>query len=181
MRHDAIDALVNATADGGLDLAFVSRPYDANRVKELSLGAEFLVLAVRRDDPLARQETVALTDLQQREFVERRADLRTRLHIDGICAELGFQRTICAETNTPGDPVDLVAAGLGIAFLPSALVAKSEHIVGVATVPAIPRELALITPSERAPAPAAAAFLGELLSGGAGQSRPTGRWQQSAV
>ncbi|OBG03875.1 LysR family transcriptional regulator [Mycolicibacter sinensis] len=181
LRQDAIDALVNATADGSLDLAFVSRPYDANRVKELSLGTEFLVLAVRRDDPLARQETVGLSDLQQREFVERRADLRTRLHIDSICADLGFQRTICAETNTPGDLVDLVAAGLGIAFLPPALVAKSEDIVGVATDPGIPRELALITPSERAPSPAAAAFLGELLSAGAPENPATGQWQQPAV
>jgi DNA-binding transcriptional LysR family regulator len=64
---------VQATADGGLDLAFVSRPFDGSRVKERSLGAEHLVLAVRHDDPLAGTGTVALTDLQQREFVERRA------------------------------------------------------------------------------------------------------------
>lgn len=168
LRHDAIDTLVQATADGRLDLAFISRPYDTTRVKELSLGTEFLVLAVRHDDPLARDDMVALTDLQQREFVERRAELRTRLHIDGICATLGFQRTICAETNTPEDLVDLVAAGLGIALLPRVLVEKSEHLVAVSTDPAIPRELVLITSAEREPSPAAAAFLGELLSAGAG-------------
>ncbi|MCV7383382.1 LysR family transcriptional regulator [Mycolicibacter longobardus] len=171
LRHDPIDTLVQATADGGLDLAFVSRPYDGSRVKELFLGNEPLVLAVRHDDPLAGRDVVALTDLQEREFVERRADLRTRLHIDGICAELGFRRSICAESNTPVDLVDLVAAGLGVAFLPPALVEKSEHLAGVATDPMIPRELALITPSERAPSPAAAAFLGELVSGGAVSGR----------
>lgn len=171
LRHDPIDTLVQATADGGLDLAFVSRPYDGSRVKELFLGNEPLVLAVRHDDPLAGRDVVALTDLQEREFVERRADLRTRLHIDGICAELGFRRSICAESNTPVDLVELVAAGLGVAFLPPALVAKSEHLAGVATDPVIPRELALITPSERAPSPAAAAFLGELVSAGAVSGR----------
>lgn len=181
LRHDAIDALVHATADGSLDLAFVSRPFDGSRVKEFSLGTEHLVLAVRHDDPLAGNDIVALTDLQQQEFVERRADLRTRLHIDSVCAELGFQRNISAESNTPDDLVDLVAAGLGIALLPPALVDKSEHIVGVATDPAIPRELALITPSERAPSPAAAAFLGELLSAGAAQRRVSTRREPSAV
>jgi DNA-binding transcriptional LysR family regulator len=181
LRHDAIDALVHATVDGGLDLAFVSRPFDGTRVQELSLGTEYLVLAVRHDDPLAGNDIVALTDLQQREFVERRAELRTRLHIDGICAELGFQRSICAETNTPDDLVDLVAAGLGIALLPPALVEKSEHIVAVATDPPIARELVLITPAERAPSPAAAAFLGELLSAAAGQRRLSGRAEPSAV
>lgn len=181
LRHDPIDTLVQATADGGLDLAFVSRPFDGSRVKERSLGAEHLVLAVRHDDPLAGTGTVALTDLQQREFVERRAERRTRMHIDSSCAELGFERNICAESNTPDDLVDLVAAGLGIALLPSVLVAKSEHIVAVATDPVIPRELALITPGERAPSPAAAAFLGELLSTGAGQPEMSGRRERSAV
>lgn len=181
LRHDAIDALVQATADGDLDLAVVSRPYDTSRVKERSLGTEHLVLAVRHDDPLAGQELVALADLQQREFVERRADLRTRLHIDGICSELGFERTVSAESNTPNDLVDLVAAGLGIALLPPALVEKSEHVVGVATDPSIPRDLSLITATERAPSPAAAAFLGELLSAGAGRQRPPVRPQRSAV
>lgn len=181
LRHDPIDTLVQATADGGLDLAFVSRPYDAARVKELPLGTELLVLAVRHDDPLAGRDAIAITELQQREFVERRADLRTRLHIDAICAELGFQRTICAESNTPVDLVDLVGAGLGIAFLPPALVEGSEHLVGIATEPPIPREVAVITPGERAPSPAAAAFLGELVAAGTGRARAAGRPEPSAV
>lgn len=109
MRHDPIDTLVHATADGDLDLAFVSQPYDGSRVKGLSLGSEPLALAVRHDDPLADRDVVDLTDLRDREFVERRSDLRTRLHIDGICADLGFVRTVCAESNTPIDLVDLVA------------------------------------------------------------------------
>ncbi|CAJ1508687.1 LysR family transcriptional regulator [[Mycobacterium] holstebronense] len=171
LRHDSIDTLVQATADGDVDLAFVCRPYDGSRVKDLSLGIEPLVLAVRRDDPLAASDAVPLTDLREREFVERRADLRTRLHIDGICAELGFVRTVCAESNSPLDLVDLVVAGVGVAFLPPSLVAKSDQLVGVATDPAIPRELALITPLERAPSPAAAAFLGELVSAGIGDNR----------
>ncbi|KLO30592.1 LuxR family transcriptional regulator [Mycolicibacter heraklionensis] len=181
MRHDPIDTLVHATADGDLDLAFVSQPYDGSRVKGLSLGSEPLALAVRHDDPLADRDVVDLTDLRDREFVERRSDLRTRLHIDGICADLGFVRTVCAESNTPIDLVDLVAAGVGIAFLPPALVAKSDQLVGVATDPVIPRELALITPSERAPSPAAAAFLGELLAAGAGQGHTSQRREPSVV
>ncbi|MBS9536074.1 LysR family transcriptional regulator [Mycobacterium sp. M1] len=168
LRRDTIDALVQQTADGGLDLAFVSRPYDAGRVRELSLGTELLVLAVRSDDPLAEQRRVALGDLREREFVERRADFRTRGYIDGICAELGFQRMICAECNTPDDLVHLVAAGLGVAFLPQALVAGSEHVVGLMTEPAILRETTVVTPGERAPSPAAAAFLDELSGAGFG-------------
>lgn len=160
--RDSIDALVQATVDGGLDLAFVNRPYDADRVNELPLGTELLMLAVPCDDPLARREVVALKDLEQREFVERRTGFRTRVHIDTLFSELGLQRIICAESDTPNDLVDLVAAGLGIAFLPAALLWNNERVVGVLTDPPIPRELAVITPAEHAPSPAAAAFLDEL-------------------
>lgn len=178
LRHDAVDALVQATADGDLDLAFVSHPYDGSRVKELPLGTESLVLAVRHDDPLARQQTVELTDLAQREFVECRSDLRT---VDGVCVDLGLHRTVCAETDTPEDLIRLVDAGLGVAFVPRALVNRSGHIVGLTTDPPISRELALVTPSERAPAPAAAAFLGELLSMGAKRNPAPTRREPSAV
>jgi DNA-binding transcriptional LysR family regulator len=159
LRRDSIDVLVQATIDGGLDLAFVNSPYEARRVNEVPLGTDFLVLAVRRDDPLAQSEAVALTALKQREFVERRADLPTRLRLDAICSELGFERIISAESDTPNDLVDLVEAGLGVAFLPSALLKNTDRLVGVMTEPAIPRELAIVTPAERPPSPAAAAFL----------------------
>jgi DNA-binding transcriptional LysR family regulator len=181
LRRDPIDVLVQATVDGGLDLAFVNHPYEARRVEELLLGTEFLVLAVRRDDPLAQNEVVPLTDLKQREFVERRADFRTRLHIDSICAELGFQRMICAESDTPNDLVDLVEAGLGVAFLPSALLKNTDRIVGVMTEPAIPRELAIVTPAERPPSPAAAAFLDEVIPSRVRHSEPPGRLEPSRV
>jgi DNA-binding transcriptional LysR family regulator len=162
LRRDPIDVLVQATIDGDLDLAFVNHPYDVRRVEELPLGTELLVLAVPRDDPLAQYDVVALPDLAHREFVERRADFRTRLHIDAICAELGFQRIICAESDTPNDLVDLVEAGLGVAFLPPALLKHTDRVVGLSTEPAIPRELAIVTPTERPLSPAAAAFLDEL-------------------
>ncbi len=171
LRYDAIDSLVQATVDGDLDMAFVNRPYDGRRVNELALGTEPLVLAVRHDDPLAQQNTVALTDLQDREFVERRADFPTRLHIDGICAELGFRRTICAESNAPDALVDLVEAGFGIAILPLALLSGTDRVVAVHTKPTIPRELAVVTPLERPPSPAAAVFLDELAAVTTGVNR----------
>jgi DNA-binding transcriptional LysR family regulator len=162
LRRDSIDVLIQATIDGGLDLAFVNSPYGARRVNEVPLGTEFLMLALRRDDPLAQNEVVALTDLKQREFVERRADFATRLRIDAICSELGFERIICVESDTHNDLIDLVEAGLGVAFLSSALLKNTDRLVGVMTEPAIPRELAIVTPAERPPSPAAAAFLDEL-------------------
>jgi DNA-binding transcriptional LysR family regulator len=163
LRHNSVDRLVRATVDGNLDLAFVNRPYDAHRVSELSLGTEFLVLGVRPDDPLARHKTVSLIDLAGREFIGGRADFAIRARVDATCAEVGLRRTICCESDTLSDLVDLVGSGFGIAFLPPALLKTTDRVVGVKTEPAIPWELTVVTPAERPSSPAAAAFL-EMLS-----------------
>jgi DNA-binding transcriptional LysR family regulator len=159
LRHSSVDRLVRATVDGELDLAFVNRPYDARKVSELSLGTEFLVIAVSRDDPLARNKAVAITDLAEREFIGGRADYALRARVDAICAEVGVHRNICCESDTLTDLADLVANGFGIAFLPPALLKNTDRIVGVNTEPAVPWELTVVTAVERPPSPAAAALL----------------------
>ncbi|HEX7323216.1 MAG TPA: LysR family transcriptional regulator [Mycobacterium sp.] len=161
LRRDAVGNLIQATVDGDLDLAFVYRPFDGRQVEELPLGTDSLVLAVPRDDPLAEKGAVALADLSDREFIDRPAGFSTRLHVDAVFAELGFQRTICAESNTANDLVHLVEAGLGVAFLSPALLKGSDRVVGIPTEPAISRELAIVTPLERPLSPAAAAFLAD--------------------
>lgn len=169
LRHDTVDGLVRATADGDLDLALVNRPYDARRVNELSLGTEYLVLGVRPDDPLAQHETVALTDLAQREFIGGRADFAIRARVDATCNEVGLDRTICCESDTLSDLVDLVGCGFGIAFFPPAILRNADRVVGVKTEPAIPWELTVVTPAKRPPSPAAAAFLEMLPAAASGQ------------
>lgn len=169
LRHSNVDGLVQATVDGDLDLAFVNRPYDARRVNELSLGTEFLVLGVSANDPLARKKTVALTDLAEREFIGGRADFAIRARVDTICSEVGLRRTICCESDTLADLVDLVDRGFGIAFLPPAILKNTDRVVGVNTRPTIPWELAVVTAAERPPSPAAAAFL-EMLRAAAPQT-----------
>ncbi|MGH3595575.1 MAG: LysR family transcriptional regulator [Mycobacterium sp.] len=159
LRHDTIDGLVRATVDGELDLAFVNRAYDTRRVHELPLGTEFLVLAVSCDDPLAKKQTVALTDLADREFIVARADFTLRTRVDAICAEVGLHRNICCESDVFGDLVDLVSGGFGVAFLPPAILKNVDRVVAVKTKPAIPWELAVVTAVERPPSPAVTAFL----------------------
>lgn len=161
VRRDAVGNLVQATVDGELDLAFVCKPYDTRQVHALPIGAESLVLAVAHDDPLAENETVALADLADRGFVDRPADFSTRLHVDARFAELGLERNICVESNIPNDLLDLVEAGLGVAFVAPALLKNFDRVAGIPTEPAILRELAIVTPLDRPPSPAATAFLTE--------------------
>lgn len=166
LRRDAVGSLVQATVDGDLDLAFVCQPYDARQVHALPIGTESLLLAVPHDDPLAENETVALVDLGERGFVDRPADFSTRLHVDARFAELGLERTIRVESNIPDDLLDLVESGLGVAFLPPALLKNSDRVTGIRTEPAISRELAIVTPLDRPVSPAATAFLADGLPTG---------------
>ncbi|MGA7135005.1 MAG: LysR family transcriptional regulator [Mycobacterium sp.] len=159
LRHGAVDGLVRATVDGELDLAFVNRPYDGRRVHEVLLGTEFLVLAVARDDPLARQQSVALTDLAEREFIGAQSEFAIRARVDAICHEVGLHRNIRCESDTFSALADLVSSGFGIAFLPPTILKNVDRVVGVNTEPAISWELAVVTPVDRPPSPAAGAFL----------------------
>ncbi|MGH3560405.1 MAG: LysR family transcriptional regulator [Mycobacterium sp.] len=159
LHRNTIDGLVRETVAGDLDLAFVNRPFDPRRVDELSLGTESLVLVVSRDDPLAKEQVVALTDLEHRDFVGMHKKYAIRTRIDASCAAVGLNCNICCEADALSDLVDLVGSGLGIGFLPSSVAKDADRVVAVETEPAIPWELCVVTPARRPPSPAAAAFL----------------------
>ena len=162
VRHAGVASLVRETADGELELAIVDLPLgpQADRVRARAIGSESLQLAVAADDPLAHRRRVRLIDLADRPFVEYRADSSLRLSIDRACHAVGLERRIVCEVDTLVDLVDLVALGVGVSLLPPAAIPIAHgHAIGVAVDPPIPRQLMLVTPSERQPSPAAVAFL----------------------
>ena len=171
LRHAGVASLVRETADGELELALVDLPLgpQADRVRSRPLGGEPLQLAVAVDDRLAHRSRVRLRDLADHPFVEYRADSSLRLSIDRACRAAGLHRRVVCEVDTLVDLVDLVALGVGVSVLPAAAIAVArDRLAGVAIDPPIPRELMLVTPTDRAPSPAAAAFLDLLDEGPAG-------------
>lgn len=159
LRNRGVPALVRATIDGELDLAFVDGPWDRARVRERPLGAEALVLAVSNQDPLAARRVVPLRALADRDFVEFRADSALRARIDASCAEIGLRRRSVCEVDTLPHLVALVGNGMGVALLPPLALRGVDQVVAIPTDPAIQRELAVITPADRPLVPAAAALL----------------------
>jgi DNA-binding transcriptional LysR family regulator len=168
VRLAGVASLVRETADGELELAIVDLPLgpQGDRVRARTIGAESLQLAVAADDPLAHRNRVRLIDLADREFVEYRPDSSLRLSIDRACQAVGLPRRMVCEVDTLVDLVELVALNVGVSLLPPAAISNAGgRVVGVATDPPIPRELMLVTPRERGPSPAAAAFLALLDDG----------------
>jgi DNA-binding transcriptional LysR family regulator len=162
LHHAGVPSLVQQTADGELEMAFVDLPLgpQAARVGARPIGTEALRLGVAEHDPLGTRHRVRLIDLADRDFVEYRPDSSLRASIDQACQAAGLQRRVACEADTISDLVELVALGVGVSLLPpDALRIASGRAVGLATDPPIPRDLMLVTPLEREPSPAASAFL----------------------
>jgi DNA-binding transcriptional LysR family regulator len=169
LRHDSVTSLVRRTAEGELELAIVDLPLgpQANRVRAQALETEVLLLAVLADDPLAARRRIRLAELNDRPFVEYRADSSIRASIDQACQSAELQRHIAAEVDTIADLVEMVARGVGISLLPPALIRTSAgRLVGLVTEPSIRRELMLVTPLDHQPSPAAKALLALIESDG---------------
>jgi DNA-binding transcriptional LysR family regulator len=162
IHHVGAPELVRRTADGEIDLALVDLPLgpQGNRVRARTIATESLQLAVAADDPLARRSRIRLGDLVEREFIEYRPDSSLRASIDRACHKVGLRRRIACEVDALPDLVDLVALGMGVSLLPPAAIRMTGgRAIGVAADPSIPRELLLVSPLDREPSPACAAFL----------------------
>ncbi len=165
LHHLGAAELVRRTADGEIDLAIVDPPLgpQADRVQATKIATESLQLAVAADNPLANRRRVRLSDLGDHEFIEYRPDSALRASIDHACKSVGLERHIACEVDALPELVELVALGLGISLLPpAALQMANGRTTGIATAPAIPRDLVLVTPLDRDPSPACSAFLGLL-------------------
>jgi len=162
IHHVGAPELVRRTADGEIDLALPPPPPPPPPTPPPAhtIPTESLQLAVAADDPVARRSRVRLSDLVDREFIEYRPDSSLRASIDRACHAVGLRRRVVCEVDALTDLVELVGLGIGVSLLPPAAIRMTDgRAIGVVTDPPIPRELLLVTPLDREPSPAGAAFL----------------------
>lgn len=95
---------------------------------------EPLHVLIPEDHPLAKQEGVALHDLQSMPFVLFDAGFALNPIILDACKEAGFDPVIAARSGQINFIVELVGAGLGIGFLPR-MIAERRVRPGVAHIP----------------------------------------------
>ena len=154
--------LARAVVDGELDVAFVDGPIDRVRLMTTDLGHDALVLAMRRDDPLARRRTIRLSDpvLRDRDFVEYRADSALRSQIDAACTRARLARRVACEVANMQYLVEMVSCGAGLSLLPPmAIRPVADDVVGIPVTPAIRRDMCAVVARGRPPLGAAQALL----------------------
>jgi DNA-binding transcriptional LysR family regulator len=122
LRQDSAQAMLADVEGGRLHCAvFPAFPGHRFAVTTQLLAREPLLLAMPRQHPLADRATIRLRDLADERFVDVRRDWSARLLNDAAFAGMGISRHIRCEVNEWLLFVELVAAGLGIGFVPAHL------------------------------------------------------------
>jgi DNA-binding transcriptional LysR family regulator len=153
--------LLEALADGSLDLAFVSapgRPPAGVRVRPVH--HEPLLLVLPADHPLAAADRVAAGDLAGEPFVDFPVGYGNRTVVDRVFADAGVQRHVAIEVIDIASGAAFVREGLGVALLPSFAVHDRSGLVlkGLADAE-LEWPFGIAVPAVRTPSAAARALL----------------------
>ena len=116
MTRDAVAQLEAGT----LDLAFVGLPTDSTRTETRLLLRERFGMVVPTGHPLADQDHVELSMFAQDRFITPPIGAGSMLYEDTIraCTEAGFHPIVSQQITDPYMSMMLVAAGVGVAYLP---------------------------------------------------------------
>lgn len=154
--------LLEAVADGSLDLAFVSQPEENPAGVVLrSLAFSVLDLVMPAEHALDCSNPVTIADLAGLDFIDAPIGYGTRTVIDRAFDHAGIQRHVSIEIADLGTGVDYVRHGLGVALLPRYLL---DAVTDLPVVPITDADLSLAlsvaTSADRPSTSAAKALLG---------------------
>jgi DNA-binding transcriptional LysR family regulator len=148
--------MVDMVSSGELDCALVNGLTEKTKgVEVTALAEEPLELVASTGSPLSRQGAISFRDLDGAKFVETASGFATRRLTDLAFATAGFHRRIVCEASGWPMVVDLVEAGLGIAFLPQGIADTSPGLTALTVLDlSLARRIDFATPSGRAASPA---------------------------
>jgi DNA-binding transcriptional LysR family regulator len=145
-------------ASGAADLALTSPMPDGPGFAGAAVAEQPLVLTVPAGHRLAGRRSARLAEVAAEPFVGLKAGYGLRKIIDALCAAAGFAPALAFE----GEEIDtlrgLVAAGLGVAVLPTAEQPAPRGVVEVPLRPPATRRIGLIWAADRPLTPAARVF-----------------------
>ncbi|MBD2845094.1 LysR family transcriptional regulator [Paenibacillus sp. IB182496] len=127
--EDSTSRLEQLTASGQTDLSLLSLPLEEPALTYVPLVEEEIRLAVPPQHELARRsgsaEDVRLEELREQPFILLKKGQGFRQIALDLCAQAGFAPRIVFESGNIETVQSLVAAGMGIAFVP-AMVARAQ-------------------------------------------------------
>lgn len=162
--QDYTAAMLERLRAGELDLCLVSPLPDAPDLTARPLDEQRLALVVPDGHRLAGRRRIRLAEVAREPFVAVERGYGLRAITDGFCAEAGFVPRIAFEGEDAETLRGLVAAGLGVALLPPALVARPGVVELEVTAPRTRRAIGLAWAAGRPLTPPVATFRDFVLS-----------------
>jgi DNA-binding transcriptional LysR family regulator len=129
---------LKAIARGALDVAFVHNPPTDGGLSCIVLRDEPLCLAVGDEHPLATRRHISPQDLEGVDWIALRAARREQRGNEALlaaCARRGFVPNIRFTANDQETMAGLVAAGIGVGFLPESVRASRPAGVTLRRLP----------------------------------------------
>ncbi len=118
--------MLHMVGAGELDCAVVAAlPTATAGVRLTTLASEPLVLVCRDDHRLARAATARIDELADERFIDVGQGWSARAMVDAALTATGITRRVGCEVNEWELFLELVAAGLGIGFVPAGLAAEA--------------------------------------------------------
>jgi DNA-binding transcriptional LysR family regulator len=125
LRQAPLADLHRMLVEGRLDLAVASPPEPPDgRLVTVDLFRTPLVLVCLADDPYAKRKTIAAADVSERELIGFPSGWVVRTLTDRLAHQSGTHLDFNHEVNDTSTLLDLVEAGLGVALIPEALIAR---------------------------------------------------------
>jgi DNA-binding transcriptional LysR family regulator len=158
LLQGAKDEMLEHLRVGSVDLALTSPLPPAPEFDSVEVDQQELVVTVPAGHRLARRDWIRVGELAREQFVGTKAGFGLRQLTDELCASAGVTPSYAFE----GDEVDtlrgLVAAGLGVAILPTAERILPPNVVELSLRPKASRAIGLAWIAERPLTPAVLAF-----------------------
>jgi len=110
--------LLERLLDGRLDAGLLALPYDTPGLDVALIGEDSFVLACRQDHPLAAKASVCAADLAAHEVLLLEDGHCLRDHVLSACHLVPSQRQDEIRGTSLPTVIQMVAAGLGVTFLP---------------------------------------------------------------
>lgn len=158
LLQGAKEEVLGHLRSGSVDLALTSPLPPAPEFDAVELDQQELVVTVPAGHRLANRSWIRVGELAEEQFVGTKTGFGLRQLTDELCASAGFTPSYAFE----GDEVDtlrgLVAAGLGVAILPTAEWAPPPDVVELSLRPKASRAIGLAWIADRPLTPAVLAF-----------------------
>lgn len=121
--------LVNAVASGENDLCLSFKASVAAPLRYRALHSETLCMAIPSEHPLAENATLSVAQLSREPFIVSPRSTAPLLFdsIMGLCQRAAFDPEVRMYTHLQGTIINLVAEGLGVAIVPSAMAKSSRQ------------------------------------------------------